>query len=79
MEAIDSIRIVQVEGLGGGSGGGAAGGSSDGNLADAAMNAALRYRTQAPMIDNLLRELGLDGSALGLAPGAPKAITGTEG
>ena len=75
MEAIDSIRIVQVEGLGGGSGGAAAGGSSDGNLADAAMNAALRYRTQAPMIDNLLRELGLDGSALGLSPGATRAIS----
>lgn len=67
MEAIDSIKIVQVEGLGGGSGGGGAGGS-DGNLADAAMTAALRYRTQAPMIDNLLRELGLDGKAVGLAP-----------
>ncbi|PZN93840.1 MAG: flotillin [Alphaproteobacteria bacterium] len=67
MEAIDSIKIVQVEGLGGGAGGGV-GGSSDGNLADAAMTAALRYRTQAPMIDNLLRELGLDGKAVGLAP-----------
>ena len=70
MEAIDSIKIVQVEGLGGGSGGGGAGGGSgtDGNLADAAMTAALRYRTQAPMIDNLLRELGLDGQRIGLTP-----------
>ena len=69
MEAIDSIKIVQVEGLGGGNGGGAGGGnSSDGNLADAAMTAALRYRTQAPMIDNLLRELGLDGQRIGLSP-----------
>jgi uncharacterized membrane protein YqiK len=74
MEAIDSIKIVQVEGLGSSSGGAGAG-SGDGNLADAAMNAALRYRTQAPMIDNLLRELGLDGSALGLQPGGTKAIT----
>lgn len=77
MEAIDSIKIVQVEGLGGG-GAGNAGNGGDGNLADAAMNAALRYRTQAPMIDNLLRELGLDGTAIGLAPGAPKAIPGGE-
>jgi len=75
MEAIDSIKIVQVEGLGGSSSGGAGAGSGDGNLADAAMNAALRYRTQAPMIDNLLRELGLDGSALGLQPSGTKAIT----
>jgi hypothetical protein len=36
------------------------GSGTDGNLADAAMTAALRYRTQAPMIDNPLRELGLD-------------------
>lgn len=70
MEAIDSIKIVQVEGLGGGNsgGGGTGGGGSDGNLADAAMTAALRYRTQAPMIDNLLRELGLDGQRIGLTP-----------
>jgi uncharacterized membrane protein YqiK len=70
IEAIDSIKIVQVEGLGGGNGNGGTGGGSgsDGNLADAAMTAALRYRTQAPMIDNLLRELGLDGGQLGLSP-----------
>ncbi len=75
MEAIDSIKIVQVEGLGGGPGSGTAGGtgSSDGNLADAAMTAALRYRTQAPMIDSLLRELGLDGASLGLNPARPLA------
>jgi uncharacterized membrane protein YqiK len=69
MEAIDSIKIVQVEGLGGSSNnGGTTTTPNDGNLADAAMTAALRYRTQAPMIDNLLRELGLDGRELGLAP-----------
>jgi uncharacterized membrane protein YqiK len=79
MEAIDSIRIVQVEGLGGGSGGGSGNTpAGDGNLADSAMNAALRYRTQAPIIDNLLRELGLDGSALGLAPTDTKSITGRQ-
>ena len=79
MEAIDSIRIVQVEGLGGGSRGGSGNApAGDGNLADSAMNAALRYRTQAPIIDNLLRELGLDGSALGLAPTDTKSITGRQ-
>lgn len=79
MEAIDSIKIVQVEGLGGGSGGGAGAGSgTDGNLADAAMTAALRYRTQAPMIDNLLRELGLDGKQLGLAPARSIEPPGAE-
>jgi uncharacterized membrane protein YqiK len=66
MEAIDSIKIVQVEGLGGAAGAGNGGSAGDGNLADAAMTAALRYRAQAPMIDNLLRELGLNGAGIGL-------------
>jgi uncharacterized membrane protein YqiK len=73
MEAIDSIKIVQVEGLGGRNAGGGDDQASNGNLADAAMTAALRYRTQAPMIDNLLRELGLDGGSVGLTP--PRALT----
>ena len=74
MEAIDSIKIVQVEGLNGGSGGAGEGnGAGDGNLADSAMKAALRYRAQAPIVDNLLRELGLDGASVGLPP-----VTATE-
>ena len=72
MEAIDSIKIVQVDGLtqngsGGGSAandsGGAGGGS--GNLASDAVSAALAYRAQAPVLDGLMKELGLDGSSLG--------------
>jgi uncharacterized membrane protein YqiK len=78
MEAIDSIRIVQVEGLSGvqQGGGGTAGPVGEQNLADAAMNAALRYRAQAPVVDNLLRELGLDGASLGLPP--VKGLPGAE-
>ena len=71
MEAIDSIKIVQVDGLtNGGStggaandGGGARGGGS-GNLASDAVSAALAYRAQAPVLDGLMKELGLDGSSL---------------
>ena len=68
MEAIDSIKIVQVDGLTTGSGitpgviG--TGGASDANLADAAVAAALRYRAQAPMLDGLMKELGFDGGSL---------------
>lgn len=66
LEAIDSIKIVQVDGLGAGSatngGGGAA--PHDGNLASAAVTAALRYRAQAPVIDGLMKELGFDGATL---------------
>ena len=77
LEAIDSIRIVQVDGLGGGrsDAGGAGGGAApgDGNLASSAVNAALRYRAQAPVIDGLMKELGFDGSTLdALVAGAVK-------
>ncbi len=78
MEAIDSIKIVQVDGLtnggraandAGGSGG--TGGSGSGNLASDAVAAALAYRAQAPVLDGLMKELGLDGSSLsGLVKGA---------
>ena len=79
MEAIDSIRIVQVDGLTGHGGGGADGvAGGDQNLANAAVSAALRYRAQAPVIDGLMKELGLDGSSLdalvkGAAAPAPMA------
>ncbi|MEM8726248.1 MAG: flotillin domain-containing protein [Pseudomonadota bacterium] len=73
MEAIDSIKIVQVDGLtNNGSGGGAANdgngasaGGGSGNLATDAVSAALAYRAQAPVLDGLMKELGLNGSSLG--------------
>ncbi len=68
MESIDSIKIVQVDGLtaGGGAGSAPAGGAGqgDGNLADSAVAAALRYRAQAPMLDGLMKELGFSGGSL---------------
>lgn len=81
MEAIDSIKIVQVDGLtnGGraandGGTGGSGGGSGSGNLASDAVVAALAYRAQAPVLDGLMKELGLDGSSLsGLVKGAAEA------
>lgn len=66
LEAIDSIKIVQVDGImqnGSGNSGNSGSGSS-GNLATDAVAAALSYRAQAPVIDGLMRELGLDGSSL---------------
>ncbi len=72
--AIDGIKIVQVDGIGSGasghSGGGATAGVGEGrgdgggSLADQAIAAALRYRTQAPILDNLLNEVGLKGGSL---------------
>lgn len=68
MERIDGIKIVQVEGLTGngqgGGEGGAANGGGGGNLADQVVNSALRYRAQAPILDSLMRELGMEGQDL---------------
>jgi uncharacterized membrane protein YqiK len=59
MEKIEGIKILQVDGLGGGGGGG--NGDGRGSVADSVVNSALRYRAQAPLIDSLLREIGLSG------------------
>ena len=67
LEAIDSIKIVQVDGLtqkSGGDGNGASYRGGTGNLAQDAVSAALAYRAQAPVLDGLMKELGLDGSSL---------------
>jgi uncharacterized membrane protein YqiK len=71
MEKIDSIRIMQVDGLNGGGGGGSGGNGHDsssptspGNLAEQAVGAALRYRAYAPVLDKLLNEVGLSGNGL---------------
>lgn len=67
IENIDSIRIADIRGLGtsGGASSSGEGGSGDstggsgGGLADQVVNGALRYRTQGPMIDALMGEVGL--------------------
>jgi uncharacterized membrane protein YqiK len=78
MEAIDSIKIVQVDGLTNGGraandAGGSGSGGGSGNLANDAVAAALAYRAQAPVLDGLMRELGLDGSSLASLVQGPAA------
>lgn len=81
MENIDDIKILQVNGLGGFAGGAAASGEqvegtqSQASLSDQVVNSALRYRSQAPLIDSLMNELGLQGGDInGLTQGLkPKA------
>jgi uncharacterized membrane protein YqiK len=75
MERIESIKVLQVDGLpgfsngpmGGGGGGGGPGGDGaprggddkPGNLAESVVTAAMRYRAQIPFVDNLLKEVGM--------------------
>jgi hypothetical protein len=60
MERISDIRIVQLDGLNGGGGDGRAHRSAT----DEVIDSALRYRVQAPLIDNLLSEIGIEGGSL---------------
>jgi uncharacterized membrane protein YqiK len=77
MERIEGIKILHVDGLGGsgGSNGVDAGG---GNFADGVVNSALRFRAQAPLVDQLLREIGIEGGDIqrlvGGASGATAAL-----
>ncbi len=58
MEKIDGIKILHVDGMNGGPGG-------NRNVTDEVIDSALRYRVQAPMIDNLMKEIGIEGGSLG--------------
>lgn len=79
IENIDGIKILHVDGLG--VGGGANGAAPDGGagLSDQIVNSALRYRAQAPLLDAMLKEIGLQGGdvsalseALNSAAGVPE-------
>lgn len=59
LERIEGIKIVQLSGAEGTVG--AAGAS----LSDQVVSSALRYRTQAPLVDALLNDLGLPGGSPG--------------
>jgi len=62
MERIEGIKILQVDGLGGSGGGASFNGDGQGaSFADGVVNSALRFRAQAPLVDQLLREIGIEG------------------
>jgi uncharacterized membrane protein YqiK len=63
MERIEGIKILQVDGLMGGGGGVGPIATQPGNFADGVVNSALRFRAQAPIVDQLLREIGIQGGA----------------
>lgn len=58
MEKIEGIKILHVDGINGGQGG-------NRNVTDEVIDSALRYRVQAPMIDNLMKDIGIEGGSLG--------------
>jgi uncharacterized membrane protein YqiK len=78
MERIEGIKILQVDGLGGSSGGARNGDASGGSFSDSIVNSALRFRAQAPLVDQLLREIGIEGGDIqrlvGGASGAQAAL-----
>ncbi len=91
MEAIDGIKIIQMDGLGAatgtpgagggnGSGAGLGDGGHQGNLSDQLVSAALRYRGQAPLVDALLKDVGLDGGSVnGLTAALDEMVTPAKG
>jgi len=80
MERIEGIKILHVDGLGGSGGGvnGDGGHHGGGGFSDGLVNSALRFRAQAPLVDQLLREIGLEGGDIqrlvGGASGAQAAL-----
>ena len=87
MEQIDDIKIIQIEGLQAGAvsqnGSGADAGEEqpmNGNFAEQVMDSALRYRTQAPLVDSVLSNVGLDGKSLdGITQSIRQTITKEDG
>ncbi|HZW72597.1 MAG TPA: flotillin domain-containing protein [Caldimonas sp.] len=84
MERIEGIKILHVDGLGGGSNGGGGDGSHGGSFSDGLVNSALRYRAQAPLVDQLLREIGIEGGDIqrlvgGVSGGQAALPPGTRG
>ena len=63
LENIEGIRILSVDGLGGGAGGGAGQGASR-SPTDEVIESALRYRAQAPLIDQMMKEIGIENAGV---------------
>ncbi len=58
LEKIDGIKIVQMDGIAGGGGQGAR------SPTDEVIESALRFRAQAPLIDELMKEIGVENAGV---------------
>jgi uncharacterized membrane protein YqiK len=81
MERIEGIKIIDVRGMGGVAGANGGGDGGDGGLAGAVVDHALRYRAQRPLVDALLKEIGLGdvGDLRGLVATEPAAVQASTG
>lgn len=83
MRHIDSIKVIDVAGLGQGGGAGPAASSDGGNgggLPDQVVNAALRHQSVSPLLNQLLSEVGIkDGKTLAGLAGPVQEMLGHEG
>jgi uncharacterized membrane protein YqiK len=71
MERIEGIKILHVDGLAGGGSSHLNGDGGGAGFSDSIVNSALRFRAQAPIVDQLLKEIGLDSGDINrLAGGA---------
>ena len=77
MEKIEGIRILHVDGLAGGNGGN--GNGSGRSATDEVIDSALRYRVQAPLIDSILADIGVEGGSLSKLPGLIREARDMQG
>jgi uncharacterized membrane protein YqiK len=77
MEKIEGIRILQVDGLNGHGGNG--NGNGGRSATDEVIDSALRYRVQAPLIDSLLADIGVEGGSLAKMPGLIREARDMQG
>ena len=75
MEKIEGIRILSVDGLNGNGAGGGGGRSAT----DEVIDSALRYRVQAPLIDSILADIGVEGGSLSKMPGLIREARDMQG
>ena len=58
LEKIEGIRILQVDGFG------SKGGNAGSSPTDEVIDSALRYRAQAPLIDQLMKDIGIENPGI---------------